>query len=84
MEHANFKLSDNGFARAYGKDCMGCKSTKSDVMLSFGAGNGLDVLNGNNEKISERKDILDLFISFNQAEMLYDELGKIIKKQKED
>lgn len=72
----NFKLNKSNSARAYGKDCIGCESTKSDIMLSFGGIDPMDELDGNNKKSGDRKDILDIFMTEKQAQQLYNEIGK--------
>lgn len=79
----NIRLHPDNSARAY-TGVIGCKATKSDFMLSFGGTKKMDTLDGNNQKDGERKDILDVFLNLKQAEMLYEELGKVIPRFKKD
>jgi hypothetical protein len=70
----NLKLHEKNGARAYGNDCIGCKSTKSDIMLSFGGSDNMSTLDGNNKVKGERSGVLDIFISKIQAQSLYENL----------
>lgn len=77
----NFTMSDhkNSTINVYDKDCIGCQSTKADVMLSFGP--DCSPTNGNNEPLIKETGVIDIFINNQQALDLYHRLGKILNKK---
>jgi hypothetical protein len=58
--------------RAYGDHVVGCKETKSDVMISF------------DDSEVEGYSIQDIFLTQAQAESFYRELGEVLQGNKEN
>ena len=80
----NFSIHDheNSCIRAYAKYIGGCKSTKCDVMLTFGS--TISVRGGNNRVLEVNGPAhIDVFVSQKQAEGLIEELTKAVKANKE-
>lgn len=61
---SHIKLSDESHISVCGKDCLGCQSTDTELMLSFDE--RVQLLNGNNKKIEEVQ-FVDIFMSVDQA-----------------
>jgi len=71
--------------RAHTKHCMGCQKTNSDVMITFQTDRFAHQHMEDLSAAKEPHDITfhDLFLTQEQAEAFYDELGKALKHNKE-
>lgn len=79
IQFKNFVLGQKATARAHNRDVMGCQAVKKDIMLSFGP--EITFLNASNNAIEVQPScIVDVFMTQEQAEDLYQELGQRIKQ----
>lgn len=63
----------------YGKDCLGAKAAKADVMLTFGS--TIAPMDGNNTVLSTLYPThIDVFLTENQAQGLLEQLKVMLEK----
>lgn len=76
----NIKLTNVKFD-VYNENCIGCQTTKSEVMLSLFSGDkgSIQLLNGNNEPVADST-FLDLFISKENLKDLKNSIEKYLKE----
>ena len=77
----NFSIheSEKSTIRVFDEKCIGCQTTNSDLMLSFGP--DCTPTNGNNDPlVPEESCVLDVFINKEQALDLYSRLAKVLNK----
>lgn len=67
----NLQLTAKSSCHVYGKGCVSCVNTKSDIMVSFVK--KVNHLDTNNKPIAYR-DFVDVFMSEEQARQLYNKL----------
>jgi hypothetical protein len=67
------------YALAKGPDCIGCRTTKTRVMVSFG---GLVPYGGDNRPSGtiDQQRFVDVFLNKAAAEKLYEDLGKALRE----
>jgi len=85
LDKHNIRLRKSNCATAHWKGVAGCKTFQRDIMISLGGGGPIQYTDGANKIVAQSgiMDIVDVFLTQEQAENMHQQLGECLQRNKD-